>query len=416
MKKLLVLIDGMGDLPTESLGGRTPLEIANTPNLDELARKGQLGLMYPINESYAPESDTAIVSLLGNNFDISERAEFEALGENIKLKRGDLVLRANFGTTEDIGTRKIIDRRAGRTLTTKEAQQLAKDINAKVKLPVKFKFFPTVQHRGILVFYGGFSDNISDTDTYIHEKGRIEVKERFDWAKALDEEENSEFGVNLINSFIDQSYKILNEHSINKIRKQRGLMPANIILTRDAGVEKPDLIKFRNSMAIVNMPLERGIAKIAGMDIFSISYPNMKNYDVYENLEKGLRLMIKFSVKTLKKKGSKYNFCYIHFKETDVPGHDNKPKEKKRFLEILDKEFFGFLKKYVEDNKIKLIVTADHCTPCKYKTHTSDAVPLLLYDPERDNDGSRAFSEAEAKNGSLGKIFGKNMLKKCGFA
>ncbi|MBM3247481.1 2,3-bisphosphoglycerate-independent phosphoglycerate mutase [Candidatus Pacearchaeota archaeon] len=415
MKKILVIVDGMGDLPNEIIGNKTPLEAANISNLNELASKGKLGFVYPIDENYAPESDTAIVSLLGNNFDISERAIFEAIGENIKLKRGDLVLRANFGTTEDIRTRKIVDRRAGRTLTTREATQLARAINSGVKLPAKFKFFPTVQHRGILVFYGGFSDNLTDTDTYVHEKGRIEVKERFDWAKALDEEENSEFGANLINSFIDQSYKILNNHPINKIRKQRGLMPANIILTRDAGVEKPEIARFKNSMAIVNMPLERGIAKLAGMEVFSMKYPSMKKYDVYENLEKGLKQMIKFAIRTLKKKGDKYNFCYIHFKETDVPGHDNKPLEKKRFLEILDKDFFSFIKRYCLLKKVKLIVTADHSTPCKYKTHTSNFVPLLLYNPEKPGDNNRAFNESEAKNGSLGKIYGKNVLKKCGF-
>jgi len=415
MKKILVVIDGMGDVPGNIFFSKTPLEEAHTPNLDELAKKGLLGEVYPISEDYAPESDTAVVALLGNDPGLSSRAEFEAIGEGIKLKRGDLAFRANFGTIDNLTNRQVLDRRAGRTLTTKEAKQLANAINSRVKLPTKFKFFPTVQHRGILVFYGGFSDNITNTDTYVHESGKISVKEKFDWSIPLDEEDNTEFGANLINSFVDQSFKVLAEHPINQIRRKRGLMPANIILTRDAGVDKPEISKFRNSMAIVNMPLEKGIAKVAGMDVFSIPYPNMKNYDVYENLEKGLRLMVNFSAKTLKKRGSKYTFCYIHFKETDVPGHDNKPNEKKRFLEIIDKEFFGFLKKYVIDNKIKLIVTADHSTPCKYKTHTSDPVPLLLYDPEKKPDKTQAFSEKDAKQGDLGKIIGKNMLKKCGF-
>lgn len=415
MKKVLVIIDGLGDIGYEKFKGKTPLEYADMPNLDELAKKSKLGFMFPVNEDYAPESDTAIVSILGNNFDFSERAEFEALGTGMKLKRGDLVLRANFGTVENLETRKILDRRAGRNLTTNEAKQLAKTLNENVKLPVRFEFFPTVQHRGVLVFYGGFSDNVTNTDTYQHEKGKIWVKDKFDWSAALDDDENSEFAANLINSFVDQSYKLLNNHPINQIRKKRGLMPANIILTRDAGVELPEINKFRNSMAIVSMPLEIGIAKRSGMEVFKMEYPEMKNYDVYENLYHGLEMMGDFAIKMLKKHGGDYSFCYVHFKETDVPGHDNKPFEKKNFFEILDRKFFRFLKEYAEKEKVKVIVTGDHSTPCKFKTHTSDAVPVLLFDPEQRGDGL-AFGEKNSLRGSLGKIYGKNLLKKTGFA
>jgi 2,3-bisphosphoglycerate-independent phosphoglycerate mutase len=416
MKKMLVIIDGIADLSYEKLKNKTPLEAADIQNLDEISKKSKLGFMYSVNEDFAPESDTAILSILGNDTDTSARAELEALGAEVKVKRGDLVLRANFGTVENMQTRKMIDRRAGRTLTTNEAKQLANAINKKIKLPVKFEFFPTVQHRGVLVFYGGFSDNLTNTDTYIHEKGKIWVKEKFDWSSPLDEDENTEFSVNLINSFVDQSYKILNEDPINLLRKKKGLMPANIILTRDAGIEIPSINKFRNSMAIVNMPLEKGIAKASNMDVFSFNYPAMKNYDVYRNLFDGLNEMIDFAIKTLQKQGDNYNFCYIHFKETDVPGHDNKPLEKKIFLELLDRKFFSFLRKYVEKKKIKLIVTADHATPCKAKTHTSEAVPVLFYDPsEIEKADNLSFGESNSIKGSLGKIYGKNLLKKTGF-
>lgn len=414
MRKILVIIDGLGDLPQESLNGKTPLESANTPNIDELAKKSKLGYMFPVNEDFAPESDTAIVSILGNNFDISARAEFEALGAGVKIKRGDLVLRANFGTVENLTTRKMIDRRAGRTLTTHESMQLAEAINKNVKLPVKFQFIPTVQHRGVLVFYGGFSDNVTNTDTYIHEKGKIWVKDKFDWSKALDDDENSEFSANLINSFVNQVFKILENHPINEARKKKGLLPANIILTRDAGIEIPELSRFHGAMAIANMPLEKGIAKTSGMDIYSPDYPPMKNYDVYENLREGIEMMSDFAIQTLKKESEGYNFCYIHFKETDVPGHDNKPLEKKKLIEIIDKKFMGFLKDYAQKNKIQVIITGDHCTPCKLKTHTSNPVPVLVYDPEKAGDNLE-FGETNAQKGSFGKVYGKNLLKKTGF-
>jgi 2,3-bisphosphoglycerate-independent phosphoglycerate mutase len=251
----------------------------------------------------------------------------------------------------------------------------------------------------------------------MHEKGKIFVKEKFDWSRALDEEENTEFSANVVNSFVDQTFKILNEHPINKLRKKKGLLPANIILTRDAGIELPELNKFRNSMAIVSMPLEKGIAKGSGMEVFSCSCPELKNFDVYTNLHESLNKMIEFTIKTLKKEGKNYNFCYIHFKETDVPGHDNKPIEKKLFLEQLDRKFFSFFMDYAEKNKIKVIITADHASPCKLKTHTSDAVPVLLFDPDEKKDADNLeFSENNSIRGSLGKIYGRELLKKLGFA
>ncbi len=414
MEKILVIIDGMGDIASNVFNGKTPLEACHKPNIDELSRKSKLGYMYTIDEDYAPESDTAILSILGNKKGISERGMFEAAGEEVKVKRGDLVLRANFGTVENLETRKMIDRRAGRTLTTKEAKQLAESINRGVKLPIKFRFIPTVQHRGILVFYGGLSDNITNTDTYVHEKGKMWLKEKFDWSKVLDEDENTLLSANLVNSFMNQAYKILEEHPINIMRKKRGVLPANIILTRDAGVDIPVVNQFFGAMAIVNMPLERGIARLSGMDVFSFDYPKMKKYDVYENLQRGMKEMADFVIKTLKKEGKKYKFCYIHIKETDVPGHDNKPLEKRKFLEFIDKELFGFLRDYVEKNNIKLIVTADHSTPCSLKTHTSDPVPVLFYDPLYSGDNLN-FGESEARKGSLGKLYGKDLLKKTRF-
>ena len=411
---MLIIIDGAGDLPCRQFNGKTPLEFANMKNLNEISRKSRLGFMYPVSEDYAPESDTAIISILGNDFLLSSRGQFEAIGNDIKLRRGDLVMRANFGTVENLQSRKILDRRAGRTLTTDEAEQLAEAINKNVKLPCKFQFFSTVQHRGILVFFGGFSDNITNTDTYMHEKGKIWVKGNFDWAKPLDDDENTEYTSNLLNSFVDQSFKILDNHPINQLRRKKGLLPANIVLTRDAGVEKPKLRKFSRAMAIVNMPLEKGIAKCSEMDVFSFDYPQMKHYDVYEHLYHGLKEMIKFSIKTIEKQGKYYNFCFIHFKETDVPGHDNKPLEKKNLLEMIDKDFFSFLKNYAEKSGVQIIVTADHSTPCKMKTHTSDPVPVLVFNPSEKGDNLE-FNEENSKKGSLGKIFGKDLLRKTDF-
>ena len=418
MKKVVVIIDGLGDYTYKQFGDESPLEHADTPNLDELAKNGKMGLMYPINQKRVPQSDSAVVGILGNDPAISTRGQFEALGLGVKLNRGDLALRVNFGTVDNTKNRRMIDRRAGRTLTSKESKQLAVAINKEVKLPVKFEFYSGTQHRGVLVLRGGFSDNITDTDAHYVKLGEDKkglLNEKFEWSKALDDDENTEFTVNVVNSFVDQTFKVLNYHSVNQIRRKRGLMPANIVLCRGAGIQLPKLKKYKKAMAIVNMPLEKGICSHAGMDVFSFDYPKMKNYDVYENLYHGLTKMIKFASKNLWWRENKYDFCYIHFKETDIPGHDNKPYEKKNFLEMLDKNFFSFLRKFVEKKGVQLIVTGDHTTVCKLKEHTADPVPVLVFDPKKEGDKTTGFSEKQAKKGSLGKFKSQELLKKAGF-
>ena len=344
---------------------------------------------------------------------MSVRGQLEVLGAGIKLSRGDLALRTNFATITDIKDGKIIDRRAGRNLSTKESYILAKAINKQVVLPCKFIFKPTIQHRGVLVLKGGFSDNITNTDGAYTVKGRYQTKDKFQFSEALDEDENTEYTARVLNEFIEESYKVLVMHPVNKDRRKKGLMPANIIITRDAGIDLPKLSKFKKWACISYMPLEIGIGKACEMRVFDFDYPEMRDFDVYQNLYDGLNKAIKFSIKTLNKNWDKYNYFYIHFKETDIPGHDNKPHVKKDMIELLDKKFFSFLKKKLGKEKFKLVVTADHSTPCSLKSHSADAVPLLVYGSEKDE--TDAYSEKQSKKGSLGKVYGKDFLKKIDF-
>ena len=416
MKGVLIVIDGLGDRACRQLAGRTPLEVAEKPNLDYMVEHGRLGEMYVVKEGVAPESDTAVVSMLGNKPVLSSRGVFEALGAGLKLQRGDLALRTNFGSIDKIKNGKIKDRRANRTLTTKEAQILGKEIN-KIFLPRSFIFQPTIQHRGALVLRGGFSDNITDTDPAYSIKGKFKYGEDFKFAEPLDEDENSQYTANMVNELIEQSFKKLDEHPVNQKRRKKNLLPANILLTRGAGTELPKINKFRGWMAVQYMPLEIGICKASGMQVFSFNYPNMKKFDVYKNLYDALNKAIKFSIKMLKKQKKKFDYVYIHFKETDVAGHDNKPVEKKTMIELLDDKFFSFLRKFSEKNKIKVAVTADHSTPCNLKSHSADPVPVLLFDPldVSGRDECSVFSESQSKKGSLGKIYGQEFLKKIGF-
>ncbi len=413
MKGILVVVDGMADLPCSILNGQTPLEAANMSNLNFLAARGEFGYMYPVKPGFVPESDEALISIFGNDLISSTRGQLEAMGTDIKLTRGDLALRANFATIDSLKEGNIIDRRAGRTLTTYEAYSLAKDLNKKIKLPCEFIFKQTIQHRAVLILRGGFSDNISGNDlTYF--KGKLKVEDKISQCKPLDEDENSQFTSNILNEFFEKAYEILKDHPINVKRKEKGLLPANFILVRGAGVEPPKLKFYRDWAAMVYMPLEIGFAKQSGMNIFSFSYPKLKNFDVYKNLYEGLAKACKYSIKAIKK-NKKTDYMYIHLKETDVPGHDNKPIEKKQMLEYIDKTLFNFLKKFAPPNNIKVIVTADHSTPCNIKSHSSEPVPVLFYPGIEVTPKEKKFCEKEARKGYLGRIMGNELLEKMGF-
>jgi len=413
MKGVLVILDGIGDLPCRQLNGKTPLESAEMLNLDFLSARGKLGLMHPVKPGFVPESDEAIVSIFGNDLISSSRGQLEARGAGIKLTRGDLAFRTNFATIDSLEKGNILDRRAGRTLTTEESEFLADEINSKIKLSVPFVFKPTIQHRGVLVFRGGFSDNLISNDlTYVQGK---KTEKKVGLCKAADDEENSQYTANIVNEFLRQAYEVLNSHQVNKDREKRGLMPANFLLVRGAGIEPPKLKFYKKWFSVAYMPLEKGFSKVCGMHVCDFEYPPLYKLDSYENLWDGLRKACKFAVKAIKKNHKKFDYAYIHLKETDLPGHDNKPLEKKDMLEHIDKTLFKFLRKFAPKNNIAVVVTADHATPCKLKDHSADPVPVLFYPGSASKPEEKHFCETQAKKGKLGRIMGKNLLKKVGF-
>jgi len=411
MKGILVILDGLGDLPHKLLNDMTPLEAAQTPNLDFLAARGQLGYMYTVKPGFIPESDEAIVSIFGNELISSTRGQLEARGSGIKLTRGDLAFRVNFGTIDNLEQGNVIDRRAGRTLTTAEANVLSKALN-KIKLPCEFVFKPTVQHRAALVFRGGFSDNVSGNET-TYSKGMSLPSDKIFKCKPLDDDENSQYSANIVNEFLEKAYGVLNTHPINVERVKKGLLPANFLLIRGAGIEPPKLKQYKKWVSSSYMPLEIGFANTCGMKNYSFEYPELTGIDAYENLWKGLRKACKHA-NVIQKNLKRADYAYIHIKETDLPGHDNKPIEKKLMLEYIDITFFKYLRSVVPQNKIKVVVTGDHSTPCKLKGHSADPVPVLFY-----NLGqvpvSKKFCENECRKGELGRIMGNELLQKVGF-
>ncbi len=411
MKGVLIIIDGLGDLSDKQLGDKTPLQIANKPNLDYLAEKSKLGLMYSMGEKVIPGTSDAILSIFGQDWREYSRGWLEALGAGIDLTRGDLALRANFATINNLKKRDIVDRRAGRNLTTKEAGVLADAINSKVKLPSKFIFKNTIQHRGVLVFKGAFSDNITNTDPAYYSRGKSE-QGRFKFSSAEDDEdESSVYTANIVNEFIEQSHKILSEHPVNKARVKKGFLPANIIITRAAGTGIKKTNKFKRWACSTSVPVMKGICKSLGIVLNEYEAVELKEHDVYKGLRKNLQLEIKKAIKLMKKKKNA-DYFLVYFKETDAAGHDNKPFEKVAMIEQIDKDFFKPLRKMLEKRKINLVVTADHSTPCKLKSHSDDPVPVMLCDWKSKGE---KFDEENCKKGELGKFDGKELLKKAGF-
>ncbi len=403
MRTIFIVLDGVADLPC--INNKTPLEAAKTPNLDHLAKNSKLGYVYPIKENFAPESDAAVMSILGYDPKkyFTGRGPLEALGSGFKIKKGYLALRVNFAT---IKNNKLIDRRAGRNLSTKEGSLLSSTINKKLKLSHPFILIHSTEHRGSLIFKGKFSSNVSNVDPAYEKQGNfskalssknLQLKRCY----PLDNKKETIEASSIINEFMQKSIPILKNHYINKKRIKKHLLPANIILPRDAGTSLPNLPKKKDWIALVNMPLETAIAKLAGMKVFTFEHAKT-NLLPYKNHYANLTITIKNSLKHI---NSSHN-TYIHFKETDIPGHDGLPLEKKRMIELLDKKFFKHLKKI--KNTI-IIITADHSTPCKLKSHSSDPVPLLVYGLGKNS--STRFTEKESKKGSLGKLYGKDILK-----
>jgi len=409
VKLIYVVIDGMGDLPVEELGNKTPLEAAETPNMDFLAKKGKTGMMYTVGKGIAPESDVAVISILG--YDpvkySTGRGILEAVGADVVVKDGDLALRCNFAT---LGNKdKIIDRRVGRDLTTEEAGELSKAVNKKVRLeshPVDFEFKNTIGHRGVFVIRNkkkALSSEITNTDPAYSRMEKLGIAETtvemiLKKCKPLDKTHEAKISAELVNEFTQKSHGVLDEHEINKRRVAEGRLKANVILTRDAGHCLPGFFNINekygvNFVSLADMPVERGISKLTGMHLVDLPPPS-------HNLKKDCTLRVKILLNLL----PSYDCFYIHIKGTDEPGHDGDFKLKTQLIATVDKYFLGNLLKEIKLEDYVICVTADHSTPCRLKAHSDDPVPIVISGNKIKKDSVSKFCEKECKKGSLGVL------------
>ena len=418
MKKILyIILDGLGDLPIKELADKTPLEAALTPHMDRLAQKGITGLIYPAGKGIAPESDVAVIFLLGYDAHkyYTGRGPLESYAEGISVHDGDLALRVNFATVADDG-KTIIDRRVGRNLTSEEATALSKEINFKVILSSgTFEFKNTIGHRGILVIYGQrerLSGWITNTDPAYGREGVFGVAlEKFPNTileskpvKGYENDPQVIEAAKLLNEWTQKAHRVLQSSKINQKRIQEKKMPANAIVSRDAGDHLPKFPSIKESRGLklgsfVQMPVEKGIALLTGIEVVEIPQSTGKpevDYPLW--------------AETALKKMHDFDGLYIHIKGPDEPAHDGNFYRKKEAIEAIDKFFFANLIPGINLSDVVIAVTADHSTPCKLKAHSADPVPFLVAGGTIKPDGSMSFSEKTARLGSLGEMMGQDVL------
>ena len=399
----------MGDLPIAALGNKTPLEAAETPNMDFLAKTCKAGLMYTVKKGVAPESDAAVISLLGYDpFKYSTgRGVIEAAGAGIALKDGDLALRCNFATLGE-GNR-IIDRRVRRSLTNEEATQLSEAANTEVKLkscPATFEFRNTFGYRAVLVLKGKkqcLSSSITNSDpayAVINGIGVATPNAKMVLKKSAPTEatEEARNSAALVNEFIEKTHKLWENHAVNKRRASEGKLKANVVLTRDAGHLLPKFFNISERYgvkfaALADMVAEKGIAELAGMHASLLPPPT-------SDIKKDCELRVKEILNAL----PSYDCFYIHLKGPDEPGHDGDCQRKTDVISAIDKHFFGKLLKEITLKDYVVCITSDHATPCELKVHSDTPVAVLISGGAVKGDSLAKFSERACRNGNLGVL------------
>ncbi len=384
---ILLVCDGLGDRPT--VGGKTPLQAADTPNMDAVSEEGINGLMDVISPGIVPGSDTAHLALFG--YDpyryYPGRGVFEALGADMELHQGDIAFRANFATVDD--SMRIIDRRAGR----RGSKELADALDGLEIEDVRISLRNTTEHRCAVVMRGdNLSRLVSDVDTHV-EGGTVGK------CRPLKEGEAERKTARIVNEFVRRSYEILNKHPVNEERRQRGELPANILLLRGAGSYKevPSLhARFGfNAACVAGASLYKGVGKYLGMTLITVEGATGKgDTNLANKAEAALH-----ALKT-------YQLVFVHVKATDSMGHDGNFQGKKEMVARIDKELVARLK----DTDAYIAITADHSTPVSIKRHSGDPVPVVMKGEGVRRDEVKRFDELSAASGGLCRIRGLDLI------
>ena len=375
-KIVLLVLDGVGDLPEASRGGRTPLEAARTPNLDALAPAASLGRLLPVAPGITPGSGPGHLALFGYDpvTTVVGRGVLEALGAGMELRDGDVAARANFCTVDRAGV--VTDRRAGRIpgeASARLVERLAREASRFEDVELLLK--AGKGHRFVAVLRGtGLAGEVSDADP--HREGSVIPK-----ARALAAGAAAEKTARVVNAFVARVGEVLRDQAV-----------ANGALLRGVSA-RPALPGFRErfrlrAAAIAAYPMYRGVAQLAGMALVPV----------------GER--VTDAVAAAASRWAEFDFFFIHIKGTDMAGEDGDFDAKVAVIEEVDRA----LPELTALRPDVLCVTGDHSTPTLVRGHSWHPVPALVLARWCGADAAPRFHEATCRAGSLGVLASRDLM------
>ncbi len=379
MKYIVVLGDGMADEPLEALGGKTPLEYAQTPCMDSLASMGHMGLVQNVPSGMAPGSDVANLSVLGYDpkRSYSGRSPLEALSVGVKMEPDDVIFRTNIVTLteeEPYAEKTILDHSSGE-IATKDADVLMDAIRSAFNSET-VQFYTGTSYRHIMVWKKGKLVSLEPPHDHLGTQiGPWLPKEP------------------MLREMMEESFPILNAHPMNLARAEAGKHKANSLWFWGAGT-KPSLQNFEEKTGLKGamisaVDLLKGIAVGAGMKVYQVPGATGSLDTNYEGKAQA-------AVKALLEDGC--DFVYIHVEAPDEMGHQGLIHEKVQSIEYLDQRLIALVKKAMDDSgeDYRMLILPDHPTPIRVRTHTGSPVPFLLYDSTHPEKKKAKYSEAEA--------------------
>jgi len=398
LKAILVISDGMADRLIKELDWKTPLEAAQKPSLNQIAKTGICGILDPISPGVPPGSDTATLALLG--YDAlkvySGRGALEALGSGVNVLPGDVAFRCNFATANEKGV--VLDRRAGR-IANEDATKLAGSLQKiKLKKPAnaEFLFRNTIQHRTVLSIRGPkLSIAVSNSDPGKNGEKPQEIK-------PLDNTSEAKLTARIVNDLLHDFHKTLRNHPVNVERAKHDLPQANTVLCRGAGtipnIKPLSQVFGIRATCIAAAPLVKGVCKAAGIRIVDVKGATGTPQTNYMAKAKAIVQALKNS-----------DFALLHVKAADVVSHDGKARQKVEVIEKID-DMLGYLLDHVDLGSTYLAVTADHTTSIVTGNHEGDPVPIAITGPYIRCDSVMEYDERSCAKGGLNRIRGVDLM------
>lgn len=394
MKYIVVLGDGMADEPIEELGGKTPLEYANTPTMDELAAKSEIGLVHTIPEGMSPGSDTANLSVLG--YDPKKyytgRSPLEALSIGVDMKNTDVALRCNIVTlsTDDLPyeEKTIIDHSSSE-ISTEDAAVLLDAVRKELETDT-YKFYVGTSYRHLTIWDKGEVVPLTPPHDVLGQKvGQYLPKDE------------------TLRKMQEKSYEILANHPINIERMKKGLNPANSIWFWGAGT-RPCVTSFeeknnKKGAMISAVDLLKGIAIGADMKVIEVEGANGGLDTNYEGKAKAATDVLL---------NENYDLAYIHVEAPDEMGHQGSVERKIKAIENLDSKVIKVVKETLDKSgeDYCMLVMPDHPTPICERTHTSNPVPYMLFNSTDIKESTLLYNEKCGKESGLFMSNGYEMM------